>query len=177
MATVINIEQVTDGSVVNKEWVGTGVFDVLISAVNKNIEVQFNSGRITSSDYAQVYLGAMQAVLQQSIAYVLGVNKAEAETDDLLATTGLKERDMVEKELTGAKQREVLDSQKALYTRQKDSFDDNKFQKVLEAQLNYNSMVFQDAANPSVLGIALENRVNDIYNKIVANLPTSPAPE
>jgi hypothetical protein len=173
MATVINIEQVTDGSVVNKEWVGTGVFDVLISAVNKNIEVQFNSGRITSSDYAQVYLGAMQAVLQQSIAYVLGVNKAEAETDDLLATTGLKERDMTEKELSGAKQREVLESQKALYTRQKESFDDNKFQKVLETQIAYHQMTYADNPTPIVPDMILNNAVMDVFNKILTNQPVN----
>ena len=166
MAVVITINDLTNGSTVNQTWTGTGVFDVLIDAVNSNIEIQYQKGRITGSDYATVYLGAMQAVLDQSVKFMLGKTDVD-----------FKERDMAEKELSGIKQREVMQAQRELYDRQKLSFDDNKYQKLLEAQLNYNSMVFQDASSPSVLGISLENRVNDVYNKIVAGLPLTPAAE
>jgi hypothetical protein len=171
------IVEVTNGNVVNGDWVGTGIFDILIDAVNKNIEIQYSKGRITSAQYADVYLGGLQAVLQQSIQFVLQADTSAAQSADILATTALKQREMVEKETNGAKQRAVMDSQIALYTRQKDSFDDNKYQKVLEAQMNYNSMIFADASSPSVLGISLENRVNDIYNRLVNGLPTSTVAE
>jgi hypothetical protein len=171
------IVEVTNGSVVNGDWVGTGIFDILIDAVNKNIEIQYNKGRITSAQYADMYINGLQAVLQQSIQFVLQADTSAAQTADILATTALKQREMVEKETNGAKQRAVMDSQIALYTRQKDSFDDNKYQKVLEAQMNYNSMIFADASSPSVLGISLENRVNDIYNRLVNGLPTSTVAE
>lgn len=166
MAVAITVNDLTDGSTVNQTWTGAGVFDVLIDAVNSNIEIQYQKGRITGSDYATVYLGAMQAVLDQSVKFMLGKTDVD-----------FKERDMAEKELSGVKQREVMQAQKELYDRQKLSFDDNKYQKLLEAQLNYNSMVFQDASSPSVLGISLENKVNDVYNKIVAGLPLTPAAE
>jgi hypothetical protein len=171
------IVEVTNGSVVSGDWVGTGIFDVLINAVNSNIEIQYNKGRITSSQYADVYLGGLQAVLQQAIQLVLQADTSAAQTADILATTAIKQREIAEKEASGAKQRAVMDSQIALYTRQKDSFDDNKYQKVLEAQMNYNSMIFADASSPSVLGISLENRVNDIYNRLVNGLPTSTVAE
>lgn len=154
-----NIEQVTNGSVVNGAWTGPGIFDVLMDAVTKNIDIQHAKNLISGKDYAQVYLGAMQAVLQQSIAYAI------------------QHRDMVEKELSGAKQREVLDAQKDLYTRQKESFDDNKYQKVLEAQMNYNAMTYADTDKPTIPDIARNNLISDIYNRIVSGSPTSVIPE
>ena len=166
MTVAITINDLTNGNTVNQTWTGTGIFDVLIDAVNSNIEIQYQKGRITGSDYATVYLGAMQAVLDQSVKFMLGKTDVD-----------FKERDLAEKELSGIKQREVMQAQRELYDRQKLSFDDNKYQKLLEAQLNYNSMVFQDASSPSVLGISLENKVNDVYNKIVAGLPLTPAAE
>lgn len=81
MAT-INITDITNGNVQGIEWVGTGIFDVLMNAVNKNIDIQYQNGRITGSDYANVYLSSIQAVLQQSITFVL--QKQISETDTAL---------------------------------------------------------------------------------------------
>lgn len=161
MPADILLTDLTNGTVVNEEWIGTGIFDVLINAVNKNIEIQYTKNRIKGADYAQVYLAAMQAAIAQSIQYTLQEKVQEAQIDKL--ADGV---------LTGTKQREVMEAQKELYERQKDSFDDNKYQKLLEAQLNYNGIVFQDADNPDVLDVALENRVNDVFNKITGNDPT-----
>jgi hypothetical protein len=145
----LSIEDLTDGSLVNDEWTGTGIFDKLMYAVNKNIEGEWNKGRIQGTDYATVYLGSMQTVIAQSIQYLL------------------QEAQMSDKLLSSEKQREVMGAQKDLYERQKQAFDDNKYQKVLEAQLNYNGMIFQDADTPDVLDVALENKVNDVFNRIV----------
>ncbi len=62
----------TNGSVV---WSGTGIFDKLISAVNANIQAQYESGRITAPDYATAYVSSLQAVLQQSVLYSVEVEK------------------------------------------------------------------------------------------------------
>ena len=56
--------------------IGTGVFDVLMASVQKHIEEQFESGRITGADYATVYLGSVQAVLQQSVAFLMQEQEA-----------------------------------------------------------------------------------------------------
>jgi len=69
--TQINITDITNGSIVNNAWEGTGIFDALMTAVNKNVEIQYNSGRITGTDYANVYLASLQAVLQQSVDFAL----------------------------------------------------------------------------------------------------------
>ena len=51
---------------------GTGIFDDLMEAVNTHLEAQYNLGRITGTDYSTVYLGALQATVQQSVTYVIG---------------------------------------------------------------------------------------------------------
>jgi hypothetical protein len=89
--TTTELVDLTNGSVVNGEWVGTGVFDRLIAAVNKNIEIQYQKGRITGSDYANVYLGGVQAVLQQSVQWVLQVDTSDAQVDDIRKGIELKE--------------------------------------------------------------------------------------
>jgi hypothetical protein len=80
MMADITITDLTDGSLdANNDWAGTGVFDKLIEAVNKNIEGQYNKGRISGSDYANVYLGSMQSVLAQSMQYLLQEKVVEAD--------------------------------------------------------------------------------------------------
>jgi hypothetical protein len=58
---------------------GTGIFDDMMETVNAHMAAQFNLGRITGSDYATVYLTAMQATVQQAVAYTIGVQKGNAE--------------------------------------------------------------------------------------------------
>ena len=79
--TQIEITDLTNGYNVNQEWQGTGVFDKLMSAVNKNIEIQYQKGRITGSDYAQVYTQSLQATLQQAVEFLLRKDLTEAQID------------------------------------------------------------------------------------------------
>ena len=58
---------------------GTGVFDDMMETVNAHMAAQFNLGRITGSDYATVYLTALQATVQQAVAFTIGVQKGNAE--------------------------------------------------------------------------------------------------
>ena len=59
----------------------TGNFDELMKTVTLHLEEQFNAGRITGTDYATVYLGALQSVLAQAVTFTLNMNKANKETD------------------------------------------------------------------------------------------------
>ena len=79
--TQIELTDLTNGSITNQEWQGTGVFDKLMSAVNKNIEVQYQKGRITGSDYAQVYMQSLQATLQQAVEFLLRKDLTEAQIE------------------------------------------------------------------------------------------------
>jgi len=118
MVTNIVLTDLTNGTLSpTNEWTGTGVFDILVNAVNKNIEGQYNLGRINATDYATVYLGGLQSVIQQSMQYLLAEKKAEADTDVALA-------------------------QKVLVERQTKGFDDDANQKLLKQVLDSWSVGF-----------------------------------
>lgn len=110
MATDIVLTDLTNGALdANNEWTGTGVFDVLMSAVNKNIESQYNLGRIPSNDFATVYLGSIQSVIAQSIQFVQQEKQIEAQTDLLITQKNEAELDGIAKRAEMAKQMEQLD--------------------------------------------------------------------
>ena len=90
---VLDIQELT-----TKQLNGTGVFDVLMSTSSIHIKEEYDKGRIRGQEYAQVYLGAMQAVLATSVEYLnrsklLGIEIANQEKQGLLieAQTALTE--------------------------------------------------------------------------------------
>jgi len=60
---------------------GTGVFDKLMTSAKAHLKEEYTNGRITGSSYAEVYLGSMNAVMQQSTAFLLGMAQAEAQAN------------------------------------------------------------------------------------------------
>ena len=135
---VIDINDVTNGNIATDAegksyWTGTGYFDVIMAAMNGNVKAEYESGRIVGIQYAEVYLGALQGALTAAVALATqkpAMAKAQAETAEVAPNA--------------EKQREVLQAQKELYKRQKAGFDDNKHQKILDAQLNAWGITFQD---------------------------------
>ena len=67
----------------NAEWQGTGIFDVLMAAVNKNLESQYKNQRINGADYAMVYSNSIVAVMQQAVDFVLREKLLEAQIEDV----------------------------------------------------------------------------------------------
>lgn len=55
---------------------GTGVFDSLMRSAALHVQEEFNKNRIKGQDYAQVYLTAMQYVLQNSVVFLLQKDEA-----------------------------------------------------------------------------------------------------
>lgn len=155
-STTVGLEDLTTNVQMDPstyEVTGDGVFDGIMQTLNTHITAQYKAQRLKAADVATVYVGVVPTVLSESIKLLL-------------------------QRKNSTQQLRVLEAQEELYRRQKDSFDDNKYQKVFEAQLNYNSMVFQDAANPDVLDVSLEKAVNDVYNKITGNdTNVNPMPE
>ena len=135
MAADIVLTDITNGNLnIGNDWEGTGVFDVLIGAVNKNIESQYNKGRITGSDYANVYLGSIQAVLQQSMEYVLREKVTEAQVAGLEKDLELKSYDLINvkpKELA-LMDKELLVKQQELELRKTEA---NRLKDTTEAEL------------------------------------------
>jgi len=92
MDTDIQINELVNGSIVGNsdggyKWQGTGIFDKLMEAVNGNIKVEFDSGRIVGKEYATVYLGAIQNVIAQSVQYTLQEKQIEAQIELTKAQT------------------------------------------------------------------------------------------
>lgn len=68
---------------------GTGVFDVLMKAVNAHLEKQFKANRITGAEYAKVYLGSITAVMQFGTQFLLSKDRAQLENLQILETVKL----------------------------------------------------------------------------------------
>ena len=80
---------------------GTGIFDRLMAAVDERIAYQYQNNRITGSDYANVYLGSIQSVLQAAVQYNLQEQLTEAQVDLAIADNLLKAKqlEIADKEL------------------------------------------------------------------------------
>ena len=115
----------------------TGNFDELMKTVTLHLEEQFNAGRITGTDYATVYLGALQSVLAQAVTFTLNMNKSNKETD-LLA-----QKEITEYAQTGTTAANTLPAtgsvtgkQITLFTEQAKGFKWNAENKYLKALLD-----------------------------------------
>ena len=127
---------------------GTGVFDDMMETVNAHMAAQFNLGRITGSDYATVYLTAMQATVQQAVAYTIGMQKGNAEESLLFQKeiTEFAQTDKATKVAPSATS--VMGAQAALAVEQAKGFKWNADQKYLKTILDAWSI------NVSTAGIA-----------------------
>lgn len=150
----VTIKDLTSNVVTGDNYVvtGDGVFDDIMETLNAHITAQYKAQRLKASDVASVYIGVVPTIVSESIKFLL-------------------------QRKTNNQQLSVLRAQEALYERQKDAFDDNKYQKLLETQMNYNGIIFQDATDPDVLDVALEQKVNDVFNKIIGSSEVVPMPE
>lgn len=66
MTNPITINTLTEASVN-----GNGVFDTLMRAMKEHLEQEFRQGRIKGGEYANVYLGSVQAVMQTALQFVV----------------------------------------------------------------------------------------------------------
>lgn len=82
----IQLSDLTNGSTVRASgtqpvWEGTAIFDVLMKAVNENINIQYELTRITGSDYATVYLGAIETCIREATNLLLQKAIADKEIE------------------------------------------------------------------------------------------------
>lgn len=94
---------------------GTGVFDVLMKAAAAHLEAEFVKNRIKGSEYAEVYLGSMNQVLQTATQFLLSKQKADLEAQ-LLSKQILLAQTQIDKATAEIQQ---LQAQTALINQQK----------------------------------------------------------
>ena len=160
MSDVITIDRFTDGSIIQNadnqyEWTGTGVFDTIMKAVNGNIKVEFDNGRITTNDYATVYLGALQTAIQQTMQFILTQPAMEKDLQ-------IKDKDleMMDEDI------KMKEEQTKLYQRQREGFDDNKYQKLLETQMNSWALMFSSGLLTEKPSIITSDQASVLYNQL-----------
>lgn len=112
MAVVI--EPITNEDLTTKVVDGTGIFDELMTAANAHLSAQWDNERITGTQYAEVYLGQLTAVLQQAVTFLIERDKTYL--NNLLVQTQIdlanKQIELADKELEKAdKEIGLLDKQ------------------------------------------------------------------
>ena len=123
------------------KWDGTGVFDIIMKAANENIKIQNQASRITGAEYAEVYLGTMQTAISEAMRFLL--NKDQS-TKDL----------------------EVKQANIDLLNRQREGFDDNKYQKLFEAQMNAWALMFSSGLLTTKPEIISNDSASSLYNTL-----------
>ena len=93
------------------EWQGTGIFDELIKAINGNIKVQFDSGRIKGTEYANVYLGSLQTAMSEAMKFMLNKKTIEKGLEAQDVSIAISEVQLAESTEKWALQRKVLENQ------------------------------------------------------------------
>jgi len=114
MAIEIDLNDFSNGVAIDNEWVGTGVFDEIMHAINGNIKIQFDEGRIKGSDYANVYLNGMQAAISESMKFVLSKKSVEKQLELQDIQIAINEVQLAENSEKWALQKQVLDNQLAM---------------------------------------------------------------
>ena len=164
MAITVDFEDFSNGVVdytnpALPEWSGSGVFDKLMHAINGNILVQYESGRIKGPEYAQVYLGSMQTAVVEAMKFMLTKEQIAKDLDLKQAQIDKLNDD----KLTSAKQR-------ALYQRQIEGFDDNKYQKLFESQLSSWGLMFSSGMLTEKPSIITGDKVSQLYTKLTQGI-------
>ena len=164
----INLNDLTNGSINRTEptkpyWQGTAVFDVLMKSVNDNINIQYETNRITGADYAKVYLAGIETCIKESINFLLqkaaiekDVELKQAQIAVALEDKRLKAAQADSYPAQAAADLAVKTAQVELYNKQKAGFDDNRRQKLFEATVNswalaYSSGILDKAILPSFI--------------------------
>jgi len=144
----------TQGSSVtntNNVITGSGVFDDLMESVTAHLEAQFQLGRITGTDFATVYLGAIQSALQASVSYAIGQEKTNAEVALLTQKQTTEFGQTLVTGNTTPNANSILGKQTTLYGEQAKGFKWNADQKYLKTLLD------AWAINISTAGVASTN--------------------
>ena len=167
----ISIGNLTAGIATDADNVvtGTGIFDDMMETVNAHMAAQFNLGRITGSDYATVYLTALQATVQQAVAFTVGVQKGNAEESLLLQkeVTEFAQTDRSTKVAPTATS--IMGAAAALSAEQAKGFKWNADQKYLKTILDAWSINISTAGVPATQVTAINATGTDNINDHIAN--------
>ena len=101
--TPITLPQLTEATTT-----GSGVFDVLMKATKAHLEQEFTQGRIKGAEYATVYLGSLEAVMQTALQFLLQKDKVALDAELIKQQVELAKADLLIKQVELEKTRAEL---------------------------------------------------------------------
>ena len=120
-AELYDVTDIVVDDVTTSKLPGSGAFDEFMSAHQVRLEAEYAANRIKGTDYAKVYLAAMESSMQQGITFVLERQKAVAAARLIVSQTIKTDEETANLGLTGeliAKQVEKMDAEIALAEKQ-----------------------------------------------------------
>ena len=138
---------------------GDGVFDLLMQASKAHLEKEYQANRITGKEYSQVYLGMMQAAMQNAVSFLLGKPQAEKANAEIcvLEARCKNEQAQIKDIVDGVPVAGVLGKQKDLYQAQIDGFKRDAEQKLAKTLIDVWNVQRTTDEGFSVVGTGLEN--------------------
>lgn len=113
---------------------GNGVFDILMRSVRAQLDIEYKANRIKGSEYATVFLGALEAVMNTALTFTLTKHKTaqdillqEQQIEASKAQVALLEQqrlNAVAEGLNLAAQKTQIDAQAALLVQQRTNLID-----------------------------------------------------
>lgn len=132
----INVADLTDGTVN-----GPGIFDKLMAAGSAHIQQEYAKSRIKGAEYSTVYLGMMQAAMQNALQFLLNQQKVD------------KEAQLLDQQIINAgKEGLVLDGQKCKLDAEFDVLMETKLKVIAETAL-LNQKKATEQAQITALGV------------------------
>ena len=96
MSTILTTDLTDATAVVSGVSNGTGIFDKLMNSTVLYLDDQYNTGRIKGTDYANLLLGSIQAVLEQSVHLLLQKDLMAAQVEGITQDNLVKEQQVLE---------------------------------------------------------------------------------
>lgn len=169
----MDIDSLTNGNKIKNgqffEWEGNAILDKLIGVLGKNIEIQFDNGRILGSDFASAYIQMLQIASSQAMAWIqlskeLSLKQRDLDIKESInqVETCIKNNELALAEVKSKNETKVADRQIAGY-------DDNLVIKLLQAQLDAFSLIFSSGMvdlgdGDDALGPLNRSNLTETYN-------------
>jgi len=132
---------------------GTGAFDELMQAVSVNLIEEYSKNRIKGADYSTVYLGAMTAVMQQALSFIL-----ERQTSDKQAELLDSQKKLADKQIEGSeldnqlKTKQLIKMDSEIYLLQQQELNLAKELEKITAEI---ALINQNTANAAIQASSL----------------------
>lgn len=152
---------ITTAQLTEASLTGAGVFDVLMRAATAHLDDQFSKNRIKGPEYATVYLGIIDQVMQQALTFLLERDKADLQAQLIQAqvTKTKSEVELVKQQTANAIiEGDNLTKQGCLLAAQYDLAMENKLKAVAETGL-LNQKVITEKAQTIGAGVDADSVV------------------